>query len=79
MDVARDAFRGHVGYEAPYSSAVLAAGKLTEIIAAGYPSVAGVFGVHRYHHVADDDARCVSAGEVALTAAAFQKFVERVV
>ena len=79
VETARAAFRGHVGYEAPYSSAVLAAGELTEIIAAGYPSAAGVFGVHRYHHVVDDDARCVSAPQVAQTAAAFQRFVERIV
>ncbi len=79
LPLARRTFAGHVGFEAPYSSAVLAAGELSEIIAAGYPTVAGVFGIHRFHHVALDDARCVSAASVATTAAAFQQFVASVV
>ena len=72
-------FAGHPGLEAPYSNDTLSAGELTEIMAAGYAPVAGVFGVHRYHHVAEDDARCVSASSVASTAAAFQRFVERLI
>jgi hypothetical protein len=79
LPVARDCFAGHVGLEAPYSTDVLTAGELTEIVAAGYPRVAGVFGIHLYHHTAEDDARCVPAAGVAATAAAFQAMVERIV
>jgi hypothetical protein len=64
------------GLEAPYSSDTFSAGELTEIIAAGYAPAAGVFGIHCYHHVAKDDARCVSAASVAATAAAFQNLLE---
>ncbi|HVY80361.1 MAG TPA: hypothetical protein VG994_05210 [Steroidobacteraceae bacterium] len=79
LPLAREVFAGHLGLEAPYSSYALSAGELTEIIAAGYTSAAGVFGIHRYHHVAEDDARCVSAASVAATAAAFQKLMERLI
>lgn len=77
VSLAREVFAGHIGLEAPYSSDELSAGELTEIIAAGYAPAAGVFGIHRYHHVAEDDARCVSAASVASTAAAFQRLIER--
>lgn len=79
LPVAQEVFAGHAGLEAPYSSDDLSAGELTEIIAAGYAPAAGVFGLHRFHHVAEDDARCVSAASVAATAAAFQTFVEKVI
>lgn len=79
LPLAREVFAGHAGLEAPYSSDALTAGELTEIVAAGYEPAAGVFGIHRYHHVAEDDARCVSAASVASTAAAFQGFVERLI
>lgn len=72
-------FAGQAGLEAPYTVDKLNAGELIEIVAAGYTSVAGVFGLHRHHHVASDDARCVSAPLVASTAAAFQKLLERVI
>lgn len=75
---AREAMAGQPGLEAPYSNEAMAAGELTEIMAAGYAPAAGVFGIHRFHHVADDDARCVSAASVAATAAAFQSLVEKV-
>jgi hypothetical protein len=76
LPLAREVFAGQPGLEAPYSSDTLSAGELTEIIAAGYAPAAGVFGIHRYHHVAEDDARCVSAASVASTAAAFQRLLE---
>ena len=44
--------------------------------AAGYRNVAGVFGVHRYHHVREDDARCVSPDAVAETSFAFQRLLQ---
>lgn len=78
LPLARETFAGLVGYEAPYSSAELAAGELTEIIAAGYTPAAGTFGIHRFHHVSDDDQRCVSARSVAATAERFQRFVAAV-
>ncbi|MET0536323.1 MAG: hypothetical protein ABW171_19060 [Steroidobacter sp.] len=79
LPVAREVFANHPGLEAPYSSDTFSAGELTEIIAAGYKPAAGVFGIHRYHHVAEDDARCVSAASVATTAAAFQRLIERLI
>lgn len=78
LPVAREVFAGHTAFEAPYSSDVLSAGEQVEILAAGYRSVAAVFGIHRYHHVATDDARCVSAANVAIAAAAFQQLVARI-
>lgn len=75
LPAARRLFAGRAGLEAPYASDALSAGELNNIIAAGYPLVAGVFGLHRYHHVIDDDARCVDADEVARTAAAFRALV----
>src|SRR3546814_12342936 len=51
LPTARTAFAGLAGLESPYSSDRISAGELTGIIAAGYRSVAGVFGIHRFHHV----------------------------
>lgn len=79
LPLAREAFAGHAGLEAPYSSDALSAGEQIEILAAGYKSVAAVFGLHRHHHVASDDAHCVSAPNVAVTAAAFQRLLKHVI
>lgn len=78
LPLARTVFAGHPGFEAPYSSETMAAGELTEIINAGYTPAAGVFGLHRFHHVAEDDARCILPDQVAAGAAAFQHFIQRV-
>ncbi|MBB5211992.1 hypothetical protein [Microbulbifer hydrolyticus] len=78
LPAARRIFSGLSGLEAPYSSKELSAGELTGIIKAGYPSVAGVFGLHRFHHVIDDDARCVSTESVAAAATAFQRLLAQV-
>lgn len=75
LPLSRRIFEGHAGLEAPYSTETITAGELNEIVAAGYTNVAGVFGLHRHHHVASDDARCVSAPRVAATAAAFRELV----
>lgn len=75
LDNARKLFAGLSGLENPYPSDQLSAGELTEIIKSGYPSVAGVFGLHRYHHVAEDDLRCIDATAVASTIAAFRQLV----
>ncbi len=77
VEAAREEFAGLAGLEAAYSSEILSAGELTNVIEAGYAPVAGVFGVHRFHHVQDDDERCVSAAAVARTTAAFQRLLER--
>ncbi|WP_417320167.1 hypothetical protein [Emcibacter sp.] len=78
LPIARKLFAGQVGLEAPYSSEQLSAGELTNVIDAGYPSVAGVFGIHRFHHVIDDDSRCVSADNVAAATTAFRQLLEHV-
>ena len=78
LPAAREEFAGLSGLEGPYSSETLSAGELSNVIEAGYAPVAGVFGVHRFHHVAEDDARCVSGDDVSETTAAFQRLVERV-
>jgi hypothetical protein len=71
LPLAREVFAGQIGYESPVSSAVLAAGELEEVIRAGYTPAAGVFGTHRYHHVAEDDERCL---HIPATVAAAQRF-----
>src|SRR3546814_9609077 len=75
LPTARRLFAGLSGLESPYPSDRLSAGELTAIIAAGYPSVAGVFGVHRYHHVESDDARCIDAAAVAAATAALRQLL----
>lgn len=75
LTAAQDLFAGLSGLEAPYSSEELSAGELSNIIAAGYSRVAGIFGVHPFHHVAEDDARCLSAPAVTETALAFQNLL----
>lgn len=72
---AKGLFKGLAGLESPYPSDKISAGELTAIVAAGYPSVAGVFGVHRFHHVAEDDVRCVDPAAVATTTAAFRELL----
>ena len=59
------AFAGHPGLEAAYPATVEnSAGELTNILRAGYPSAAGFFGNHRFHHSRSDDLRCVSGDMV---------------
>ncbi|QNQ11414.1 hypothetical protein [Sphingomonas alpina] len=65
VDVARRAFAGQSGLEMAYPSGQGSAGELTNILAAGYAGVAGIFGAHRFHHAATDDARCVSTVHAA--------------
>ncbi|MCM8732480.1 hypothetical protein ACFO8O_16095 [Hephaestia sp. GCM10023244] len=59
LDAASQAFAGQPGFEHPYPSTLVAAGELTNVIRAGYGKVAGIFGSHRFHHVAEDDGRCI--------------------
>ena len=71
LDACRAAFAGQPGLEAPYAAGAGSAGELTHVLASGYPKVAGVFGVHRFHHVLGDDMRCV---DPEATAAALEGF-----
>ncbi len=75
LPVARKVFAGQLGYEQPVSSDVLTAGELVEVIKAGYAPAAGVFGIHRYHHVAEDDERCLNPAATVLAADAFRRLV----
>lgn len=79
LPAARRLFAGLAGLENPYPSTKFSAGELPAIIAAGYRSVAGVFGVHRFHHVADDDMRCVPVEAVAAATAAFRALLAEAV
>lgn len=79
LGLAQKEFAGLAGLEAPYSTDQIAAGELSNILSAGYKSVAGVFGVHRFHHVRDDDERCVSAEAIARTTLAFRNLLEKAV
>ncbi|HUB86123.1 MAG TPA: hypothetical protein VL971_10550, partial [Rhizomicrobium sp.] len=47
------------GIEAPYEVAKFTAGELTPVVQAGYKTVAGFFGIHRFHHTQSDDERCI--------------------
>src|SRR3546814_2302409 len=67
LPLARAIFVDQAGYEAPISSDVMSAGELDAFIKAGFAPAAGVFGIHRLHHVADGDECCV---EVPATIAA---------
>jgi len=78
LPLAREVFAGQAGYEAPVSSQVLAAGELVEVIKAGYSPAAGVFGIHRYHHVAEDDARCLNLEATVAAAEGFRRLVSQV-
>lgn len=75
LPLARKIFEGQVGFEAPVSSAVLAAGELEEVIKAGYAPAAGVFGAHRFHHVAEDDERCLDVPATLAAARGFRSLL----
>lgn len=74
---ARSCFAGLPGLEAAYPTSAGAAGELATIMAAGYSRVAGIFGAHRYHHVAGDDARCIEPSLVARLMPAFTSFIDQ--
>ncbi len=59
VDLARARFAGLPGLENAYPGQSGTAGELGNIVARGYPRFAGIFGGHRFHHVAQDDSRCV--------------------
>jgi hypothetical protein len=74
----RTAFAGQPGLEAPYDTSFGSAGELGPILAAGYGPVAGVYGAHRFHHAASDDARCVEPALVAAAASGFKRLIDQV-
>lgn len=78
LPLAKSIFAGQPGYEAPVSSAVLAAGELEEVIKAGYAPAGGVFGIHRFHHVAEDDARCLNTPATVAAAGGFRTLLQQV-
>lgn len=78
LPLARRVFAGQPGWENPVSSAVLSAGELDEVIKAGYAPAAGVFGTHRFHHVAQDDARCLHLEATELAAAGFRTLLTEI-
>lgn len=73
----RESFRGAPGLESPYPTNEGAAGELASVLHAGYARAFGIFGAHRFHHVAGDDARCVDARHVAATALMLKDAIAR--
>jgi hypothetical protein len=59
LDTARRTFAGQPGIEAPYTVSKFTAGELTPIHEAGYKTLAGFFGIHRFHHTQNDDEKCI--------------------
>lgn len=70
VPTARRIFAGQPGLEMAYPSDQGAAGELSEIIKAGYPQLAGIFGAHRLHHAPGDDLSTIAAAPLAATALA---------
>lgn len=72
VERARAIFAGQPGIEMAYPSSDGAAGELTEVVKAGYPRHAGIFGAHRHHHAAGDDMATIVAAPLAATARGFR-------
>jgi hypothetical protein len=51
-------FASQPGLEVPRATGSFAAGELTNVLAAGYTDVLGIFGAHRFHHTLGDDQSC---------------------
>ncbi len=75
VEHARRAFAGQSGLEMAYPAGQGSAGELTNILAAGYGTVAGIFGAHRLHHVAGDDSSCISPPLVDRVIAASKQLI----
>lgn len=73
----RGGFAGISGLEATYlADKASAGGELTNVLAAGYPSLIGLYGGHRYFHTPADDLRCTSGDLVKPVADAFRRTLE---
>jgi len=68
----RKAFVSEPGLGRVYPASAGAVGELNEIIAAGYPSVMGLLGGHRFHHVTDDRIDKTDPAFIAAVVAALQ-------
>jgi hypothetical protein len=76
LEPTRRAFKGINGLEATYlADKVMAGGELVNVLNAGYASMIGLYGGHRYFHTRGDDLRCISGDLVAPVAAAFQSAI----
>lgn len=65
-------FSGQPGLEAPYDASGFTAGELSNVIAAGYEQVLGIFGAHRYHHVREDNESCLNPEATSQVIASLQ-------
>src|SRR3546814_19058828 len=74
VDRARAIFKGLPGLEMAYPSSEGVAGELSEVVKAGYPYHAGIFGAHRHHHAPTDDLSVVAPEPLAATAQAVPHF-----
>ncbi len=73
IEPVRNAFHGLSGLEATYvATRATAGGELVNVLEAGYPTLIGLYGSHRYFHTRGDDLRCVSGRLVQPVAAAFR-------
>lgn len=79
LDLARSAFAGHAGLERAYPLSFGAAGELREIASAGYARCGGMFAAHRFHHVEQDDERCVDAALVTPVIESVRRFLHHAV
>lgn len=79
VERARGIFKGQPGIEMAYPSVDGTAGELSEVIKAGYPCHAGIFGAHRHHHAATDDLSTVAPEPLAATARGFRDLLATVV
>ena len=77
VEEVRSAFRGITGLEATYvADRTTAGGELTNVMRAGYQSMIGLYGGHRYFHTRADDMRCASGDLAQPVAQAFWTAVE---
>jgi hypothetical protein len=77
-ETAKIAFAGQPGLQdVRVTDAKTSAGELSNILAAGYGRVAGVFGAHRFHHVASDDAQHAQPEATLAAAIGFRDLIVR--
>ena len=79
VDRARAIFKGLPGLEMAYPSSEGVAGELSEVVKAGYPYHAGIFGAHRHHHAPTDDLSVVAPEPLAATAQAVRDFLTAII
>jgi hypothetical protein len=79
LDIAKHAFSGQSGIESPYTTERFTAGELTPIHNAGYKTVAGFFGAHRFLHTEEDDERCIVVEPTRQAIIGCQNFLRSVI